>query len=281
MGSGGKMSKSARKMTCMKDPFFEGNLAVINSLNQRSDRVFSLVDLVRAKTVSLDLAGELAFAMLCGANLITAAGPSGAGKTTAMAALLGLVPPGARISAIASRADLDHPADGSGLVYTVVHEISKADVYGYLWDDAVGRFFNRIGANSRVASNLHADTMDEALSQLEGAPLNVARKKLLRVDIWLFLAAARIRANARRKVVSTWTGGEDFVEVWQLESSEGTQVRRVDNPALKRLGRTSGFDRLGIAKRVKTLSEKIAALAADGICAIGDVRGEILKVWTA
>ena len=64
----------------------------IEQLNQRGGRMLSIVDLIQAGTISVEMAAYAMRAMAEGASLLTAARPGGAGKTTLMAALVGLLP---------------------------------------------------------------------------------------------------------------------------------------------------------------------------------------------
>jgi type IV secretory pathway ATPase VirB11/archaellum biosynthesis ATPase len=72
----------------------------IEQLNQRGGRMLSIVDLIQAGTIRVQMAAYAMRAMAEGASLLTAAGPGGAGKTTLMAALLNFLPP---LLAIAAR----------------------------------------------------------------------------------------------------------------------------------------------------------------------------------
>src|SRR5512143_2393600 len=67
-------------------------LAQIEGLNQRGGRTLSVVDLILANTVSVELAAYVSEAVSRGASFLTAANPGGAGKTALLAALLGFVP---------------------------------------------------------------------------------------------------------------------------------------------------------------------------------------------
>ncbi len=62
----------------------------IEQLNQRGGRTLSIVDLIQAGTINVEMAAYAMRAMAEGASLLTAARPGGAGKTALMAAILGL-----------------------------------------------------------------------------------------------------------------------------------------------------------------------------------------------
>ena len=64
----------------------------IEQLNQRGGRTLSIVDLIQAGTLSVDMAACAMRAMHQGASLLTGARPGGAGKTTLMAAISVVLP---------------------------------------------------------------------------------------------------------------------------------------------------------------------------------------------
>jgi len=265
------------KDMALQDKHLRDNLLEIDSLSQRGGRMLSLVDLVLAGTVSAELAGELAFAALSGASFITAAGPGGVGKTTLMAALLGLVPPGARVRIVASARDIHRAESADGLTYHVVHEIGSGHYLGYLWGEAVGRYVGLISPADRIASNVHANTMAEALEQLEGSPLSVERERLAGVDLWLFMKADGGFATPRRRVVSVWTSnGEQFEETWRLDARRDMHVRCSDGPVVARLGSGRGGNASSSADRVAELTRLLERLAEERVVALEDVRRSIL-----
>ena len=70
----------------------QDNHRQIEQLNQRGGRMLSIVDLIQAGTISVEMAAYAMRAMEAGDSLLTAARPGGAGKTTLMAALLNFLP---------------------------------------------------------------------------------------------------------------------------------------------------------------------------------------------
>ena len=73
------------------------NLKQIRGLNQRGGRMLSIIDLLEAGTVNSEMAGFLLYAMNNNLSFLTAANPSGTGKTTLMGAILNLLKPGVKI----------------------------------------------------------------------------------------------------------------------------------------------------------------------------------------
>ena len=164
----------------------------IEQLNQRGGRTLSIVDLIQAGTINVEMAADAMRAMAEGASLLTAARPGGAGKTAPMAAILGLLPPGVPIVTVdGSRViheGLKHPA-GEPACY-LAHEIGDGDWYGYIWGRDVVEFFSLIGGQRRIASCLHADTQEELTGVLCSPPLRVARERLGRTGPILFMHVA-------------------------------------------------------------------------------------------
>jgi len=183
--------------------FERRNQRAIDGLNQRGGRMLSLVDLLDAGTVGLDLAAELAQAAGRGGSFLTAAGPGGVGKTTLMGAVLAFLPPGTEIVTVEGPRTLAGLAGGppDPPQCAVVHEIGAGSYYGYLWGPAVAAYLDLARAAGRsIASNLHAETYDRAAGQLTGPPLGVSVEALGGVDLLAFMA----RVGPKRRVTSVW-----------------------------------------------------------------------------
>ena len=140
----------------------------LDACNQRGGRMLSLIDLLDAGTVDLPLAAYLAAAMRHGASLLVGARPGGAGKTAVMVALLNFLPNATTIRAVGSRAVLDvamqNPSPGTTCY--LAHEIGAGFYYAYLWGREACDFFALAGHGQTIATNLHADTLQETRDQL-------------------------------------------------------------------------------------------------------------------
>ncbi|MGC9396776.1 MAG: hypothetical protein ACP5J4_18170 [Anaerolineae bacterium] len=174
----------------MTGPLFD-HIHALDACNQRGGRMLSLIDLLDAGTVDLPLAAYLAAAMRHGASLLVGARPGGAGKTAVMAALLNFLPDAMTIQAVGSRAVLDMAAQDPkpGATCYLAHEIGDGFYYAYLWDDEARDFFALAALGHTIATNLHADTLEETYDQLcleNGvAPAHLAAvtlKVYLRID---------------------------------------------------------------------------------------------------
>jgi len=144
------------------------HVRALNDCNQRGGRMLSLVDLLQAGSVNLPLAAYLAAAMRGGASLLVGARPGGAGKTAVMCALLNWIPDHTAIRAVDSPAVLEAgkrdaiPQDACYLA----HEIGAGPYYAYIWGSSARAFFGLAARGHIVASNLHADTLEETRDQL-------------------------------------------------------------------------------------------------------------------
>ena len=178
----------------------------IEQLNQRGGRMLSIVDLIQAGTISVEMAAYAMRAMAEGASLLTAARPGGAGKTTLMAAFWTSCRPGCRsspwIAPALSTTGSSQPAAEPACY--LAHEIGSGDWYGYIWGRDVADFFSLIGGQRRIASCLHADTLEELTGILCSPPLRVARETLGRVGLILFMHVAPAPRGYRRRVASFW-----------------------------------------------------------------------------
>ncbi len=209
------------------------NQRQIDQLNQRGGRMLSIVDLIQAGTISVEMAAYAIRAMHDGASLLTAARPGGAGKTTLMAALLNFLPPGVPIGTVDSprviRAGLAQPAAEPACY--LAHEIGSGDWYGYIWGRDVADFFSLIEDQRRIASCLHADTLEELTGILCSTPLRVAREALGRLGLILFMHVAPATRGYRRRVASFWEsdgqGGHRMVFRWNGKEDSFEQTAKL------------------------------------------------------
>jgi hypothetical protein len=202
----------------------------IERLNQRGGRTLSIVDLIQAGTVSARMAAYAMRAMEQGASLLTGARPGGAGKTTLMAALVGFLPPGVPIvtvdrSRVIADGEARPPAEPACYL---AHEIGSGHWYGYLWGRDVARFLSLVEGNRRIASCLHADTLDELTEILCSPPLETPRESLGRVRLILFMHLGAAGRGYRRRVATFWEadgqGGHHLRFQWRSEHDDFEQV---------------------------------------------------------
>jgi len=176
----------------------------IEMLNQRGGRTLSIVDLIRAGTISVEMAAYAMRAVDRGASILTGAVPGGAGKTTLMAALLGFLPPDVPIVTV-DRPELIADGlrrDSERAACYLVHEIGSGHWYGYLWGRHVAEYLRLIDGPRRIASCLHADTLEELTAILCSAPLHVRPADLGRVNLVLFMHVDRASGAIRRRVAA-------------------------------------------------------------------------------
>jgi hypothetical protein len=208
----------------------------IERCNQRGGRMLSLVDLLDAGSVDLPLAAYLAAAMRNGASLLVGARPGGAGKTAVMCALLNFLPDETAIQPVAAPSVLAQGLrDGAyGETCYLAHEIGAGYWYAYVWDEQARAFFQLAANGHTVASNLHADTLQQTRAQLceeNGVP----RAHLDAVGLKVYLGVARgargsMRRWVRRVYENDGTGDRLLVERMRdgafRQAAESTLVTR-------------------------------------------------------
>jgi len=158
-----------------------------------------------------------------GASLLTGARPGGAGKSTLMGAILGLMPPEVPIVTVEGtdviQDGLARPASEPACY--LAHEIGSGHWYGYIWGPDVADFFSLIDGRRRISSCLHADTLGELKDILRSSPLRIEEAAVGRVGLILFIHVIP-GPGARRRVVSLWEadgrGGHRQVYRWNATS---------------------------------------------------------------
>ncbi len=170
----------------------------LNRCNQRGGRMLSVFDLLAAKTLDLDLAAYLMARISRGASFMVGAAPGGAGKTTVMCALLNFVPTDVSLAAATPEAVYGAAeCDPSGRTCYVCHEIGSGSYYAYLWSDALRAYCRLSQDGHMLATNLHADDIDETIDQVCGDN-GVPSDHFTRFELLIFLRVRGGYFDARR-----------------------------------------------------------------------------------
>ncbi len=201
----------------------EHNLREIEGLSQRG-RTLSIVDLINANTLNVDMAAYSLHAIANGASFLTAARPGNAGKTTLLACLLTFLPPGVQIittssPSIVTEARRIMGGERAEKFCFLCHEIGSGHWYGYLWGRYVGQFLHLMSTGCRTASCIHADTLPEVRDILVSGELGVSEEDFARLDLMLFMNLERSLMGYRRRVATFYesddgTGEYKLIFTW-------------------------------------------------------------------
>jgi hypothetical protein len=231
--------------------------AEIGRCNQRGGRTLSIVDLLEAETMPRDIGAYCIAAVSAGHSILVGASSGGAGKTTVMGALLTSVPRHLRLEAATPEA----MAHATGLRRCrVCHEVGPGPFYAYLWGEPLRTWFRLAEDGAMLASNLHADTMDEVRQQV--VRMNaVSADRLRRIGFVLFLSVRRAARGVVREVSEVYEsdGVHDHVPLWS------------------RAGGGLAPSALVTSERLRWASDVLDRLASDGARTIEDVRSVFLE----
>jgi hypothetical protein len=235
--------------------------AEIDRCNQRGGRMLSVVDLIDAETLTPELAAYSLAAIRGGASFLVGALPGGAGKTTVMGALLNFVPPRTQLL----------PADGMGAIRRglgapqpqccyICHEIGRGSYYAYLWGGELRAYFDLPAAGHMLATNLHADTYEQARAQICDDN-DVPAPALRGMSLMYFLSVRRSSFRARRRIVAVWEsdGAGPHRQVFAANDS---------SPAVESSALVSAED-------ITNARQTIDALLATGARTIEEVRAAL------
>lgn len=195
----------------------------IESLNQRGGRTLGIVDLLEANTLDAGLAAYLWKKVDGGCSFLTAARPGGAGKSTILANMLNFLPAGTVIHTVASARDMPRSPAGSAACY-LAHEIGSGPYFSYLWSGEARRFFEIVPAGGRVASCLHADTLDELESILTSHPNALDRETFESIGLLVFIHIDA-EGGVRRRVSTVYEhDGTQHVLAYRWDRSTDTYL---------------------------------------------------------
>jgi hypothetical protein len=194
----------------------------IERCNQRGGRMLTLPDLLQAGTMDLPMAGYLLAAVSAGQSFMIGCLPGGGGKTTVMGALLNVTPADVELNPADSMATLTeglhHPEPRRCYIG---HEIGAGRYYAYLWGAEARAFFQLTRTGHIVATNLHADTLEQARAQL-CAENGVDDRDLERVGLKLFLHVGSGWGERRRRVMAVHESapgeGHRLLFRWETET---------------------------------------------------------------
>lgn len=180
----------------------ESVLSIIERSNQRGGRMLSVIDLLAAGTLTAEQTAWLLDRIINGSSWLVGAKPGGAGKTTVMSALLAMLPADTKIS-LASQHTFTSEGWRSGRPgeCVVAYEIGSGFYEAYVWGEEL-RDFCRLGTTAcRIVANLHADTLEEAYTQV------VTRNGVLeqwfnKFDMFLPISISDYRGNPKRVIKS-------------------------------------------------------------------------------
>ena len=231
----------------------------IDRCNQRGGRMLSVVDLIEAGTLTAELGAYCLAAVEQGASFMVGALPGGAGKTTVMGALLNFVPASVELV----------PADGQNALSQglrnpsrqqcfICHEIGPGPYYAYLWGEALREYFRLAEVGNMLATNLHADTYEQAHDQICHQN-DMPEAALRRMNLMLFLSVHR---GGRRRIEHVW-------------ESDGRQPHRLVYAAGN--GGLIEPSHLITAPKLAAAGQVIEKLLSSGRRAIEDVRALILQ----
>ena len=246
--------------------------AELNRCNQRGGRMLSILDLIDAETISLDLAAYLLTRMMAGASLMVGARPGGAGKTTVMCALLNLAPERAPLVAATAPAlrDALREASPPRRCY-VCHEIGAGRYFAYLWDADLRAFCSLREKGHVLATNLHAEDIDEAFAQVCDEN-RVPARHFNAFDLIVFLRVEGGRSGVRRYVERVYESAPGASSTATAPSQRLIYDRRHglthdrfvkrDSLALEREGKARAFLEQMLKTDARTIEETRRCLLA-------------------
>ena len=267
----------------------EHNLREIEGLSQRG-QTLSIVDLIAANTLDVDMAAYSLYAIANGASFLTAARPGNAGKTTLMACLMTFLPPGVRIvttsdpSVVTEAQRLMRSGESTDDLCLLCHEIGSGHWYGYLWGKYVGQFLHLMNDGCRIASCIHADTLPELHDILVSRQLGVSEEDFARLDLTLFMKLERGLAGYRRRVATFYESGGEAGKhklLFTWEPGSDTFSRHGDSLLLKRIARRRGGSMEQVAEELQRCKLFVQSLMSSGNTDFRWVRKQVADFYRA
>ena len=164
--------------------------------------MLSVIDLLNAGTLTAEQTAWLLDRIINGSSWLVGAKPGGAGKTAVMSALLAMLPADTKIRLTSQNTFTPEGwRRGSTGECVVAYEIGAGFYEAYVWGEEL-RDFCRLGsAGCRIVTNLHADTLEEAHTQVV-TENGVLEQWFNKFDMFLPISVSNFRGNPKRIIES-------------------------------------------------------------------------------
>ena len=166
----------------------------------------TIIDLINANTMDLELASFLVDKVRSGSSYITGSGPGGIGKTTTMHALLPFVPK--NLPFLTALPGEIKPIKQKRHSVVISNELSDHPPPTYLWDKELRDYFNLLESGHILISNVHADNHDEAFQQMV-TENDVPERQFRAINLLIFICLeggnpdqGRIKDNVTPRIVN-------------------------------------------------------------------------------
>jgi len=228
--------------------------------------MLSFVDLLEANTLSREMAAYFLALISQGNSFMVGANPGGAGKTTVMCALLNFLPPETKI--IPTEGERYEGQDLSQRCF-LCHEIGSGSYYAYLWGEALRDYVRLLDAGAILATNLHADTLEEAKSQICGTN-QVEEDYFSRINLKIFLKVEGTSFNLSRKIAAVYESSAELKSqlVWEWNEKEADFKQSRESSLLKNSS----------PEHLKKCQELVDIILNQKVRTIEEVRGAILDI---
>ena len=191
--------------------------------------MLSVFDLLDAKTLDLDLAAYLMARISRGSSFMVGSVPGGAGKTTVMCALLNFVPVGIPLIAATPEAvyKVSKAATSPRACY-ICHEIGSGPYFAYLWSDALRVYCGLSENGHMLATNLHADDLEEARDQVCGDN-SVQQELFNRFGLLIFLSIEGTYLKSHRRIEKVYSSDGLSEHVLVFDAGNNKIEAKVNN----------------------------------------------------
>ena len=240
----------------------------------------SITEIVQAGNMDARTAALCGMAIEAHGSLLIAAEHPHSGKTTTLTALLDYLPRAARRVFVRGWSEtFDFLAQTQpATTLLLVNELSS-HLPVYLWGPKAVRLFSNLHSGYALASTLHADSADEAVTQLTGelgvAPGDLARVQLLMV---MRIYATSNGGHARRVVslhaLSARGGQVELRPLVMHDADDDAHTHEADAEA-QLLGRLRGADTAEAAEELARRTERLEDLLREGTLDIPEVRAAL------
>jgi flagellar protein FlaI len=273
---------------------------------------FSIIDLIKLGTLDAEIAAYLWILLENKMNIMVIGG-TGAGKTSMLNALTGLIPPNDKIITVEEIAELNPPHEnwvqlvsrrGFQFGYSTTTEISLFDlvklslryrpdylIIGEIRGEEAYVLFQAVATGHGGLCTMHADSLDHAAKRLTSPPMNVAEVYIPLMNAGIYVAQTEL---PKKGVGDVYAVGRRVRGIWEIvdygkythlswwSTTDDVFKSKLDKShLLDQIAEKRGLQKKDLLKEIGKRKNLIQEMLQNNIVDYGEVANTIMNYYAS
>lgn len=273
---------------------------------------FSIIDLIKLGTLDAEIAAYLWILLENKMNIMVIGG-TGAGKTSMLNALTGLIPPNDKIITVEEIAELNPPHEnwvqlvsrrGFQFGYSTTTAISLFDlvklslryrpdylIVGEIRGEEAYVLFQAVATGHGGLCTMHADSLDHAAKRLTSPPMNVAEVYIPLMNVGIYVAQTEL---PKKGVGDVYAVGRRVRGIWEIvdygkythlswwSTTNDVFKSKLDKShLLDQIAEKRGLEKKDLLKEIEKRKSLIQEMLKNNIVDYGEVANTIMKYYAS